>query len=601
VTVADWADRHRVLPRGSAEPGPWRSARVPYFIPIMEAATSPRYRRIVVVCGSQMSKTEFLLNLLGYRLDVDPAPVLFVGASQRQVESISTSRVMPMVRSTPTLHAKLDKRKTANKVTEKTIAGQRLGFAWAGSAIELSSHPAALVLIDERDRMGGDVGGEGDPVALAEARTATYVDGKVVVVSTPTVEGASPIWALYQSGTQFRWSWPCPHCETYFVPEFSLLKWPEKATPQQAKREARLACPHCGALIDDRHRPGMNAAGRFELAGDPDADCASYWVSGLASPWRSWGEAAKQWLEAARSDEPGRAQAIMNTTFGELFRVAGEAPPAADVQKLRAGYRSDELPATAAVLTAGVDVQADRLVYAIRGWGAASTSHLIRHGELWGDTNTPSPWEMLAELLEHDWNGKRLKLVLVDSGYRPELAYAFSRRFPGRVLPSKGHDSQSKPVYISQVDVNAKGERRKRGVRLAHVDAGYFKSWIHGRIAWPIDQPGAWHLPIDATDDYCEQIVAEQRIARAGTVRWIRTRKANHYLDAEVLNAAAAHLLEVHLLKTRPRAPAVVASEDAPAVPAPARQRSPLEEMLRQRRRPGRGGNWVTGYRNNRF
>lgn len=589
-----WADANRILPAGSAEPGPWRSSRVPYMVEVMSAAVDPRYRRIVLVCGAQMSKTELLLNLIGHRLDDDPAPVIFVGASQRQVESISTSRVSKMIRSTPTLDAKLDKRKVANKVTEKTIAGQRLGFAWAGSAIELSSHPAALVLIDERDRMTGDVGGEGDPVSLAEARTSTYVDGKVVVVSTPTLEGASPIWQLYEQGTQFRWTWPCPDCGDYFPPSFALLKWPEKSTPQQAKREARLMCPHCGVLIADKHRGAMNAAGRYETDGDPESDCASFWVSGLASPWRTWGDAAKQWIEAVRSGESGKMQAIMNTTFGELFRIKGEAPEAAAVQQLRGGYASDELPDGARIITAGVDVQADRLVYAVRAWGERSSSWLVRHAEIYGDTLTEAPWSDLAELLSATWDGKVIRLMLVDSGYRPQAVYDFAQRFGGRVLPSKGHDTQSKPVSVAKIDVNVKGKTKARSVRLAHVDAGYFKSFVHGRIAWPADQPGAWHLPHDATDDYCEQIVSEQRIAKQnGQVIWVRTRKANHYFDAEVLNAAAAHLLGVHALKkkARPAAPTDVSSPTE-AAPAALPARRPLPRQSWQPRRPGWVRNW---------
>ena len=40
--------------------------------------------------------------------------------------------------------------------------------------------------MDERDRMENSVGGEGDPVELSEARVATYPDGKLAIVSTPT-------------------------------------------------------------------------------------------------------------------------------------------------------------------------------------------------------------------------------------------------------------------------------------------------------------------------------------------------------------------------------------------------------------------------------
>jgi phage terminase large subunit GpA-like protein len=545
----------------------------------------PRYRRVVGVLATQCGKTEFLLNELGRRMDDDPAPVIFVGASQRQVEGISTSRVTPMIRATPSLAAKLDTRKSSDKVTEKYLAGQRLGFAWAGSAIELSSHPAALVLIDERDRMGSSSAGEGDPVALAEARVATYPDGKVIVTSSPTLEGASPIWELWKGGTAYKWSWPCPECETYFVPSFDLLKWPEKCTPQKAKREARLACPQCGALIEDRHRPAMNAAGRYELTGDAESDTASFWVSGLASPWRTWGECAKRWLEAFRSGEPEQRQAVINTVFGELYKLVGDAPEAATVQGLRAGYRMGEVPTEARLLTAGVDLQMDRLVYVVRAWGPAHTSWLIQHGELWGDTSLDHVWSSLAELLDETFGDKRIRMMLIDSGFRPDVVYDFARRHPGRALPSKGHDRLAKPVHVAKLDVDRRGKTSRRGVSLVHVDSGYFKAWVHGRIVWPQDQPGAWHLPIDASDDYCAQIISESRITKPnGEVRWIRTKVANHYLDAEALAAAAGHLQNVHLMKARP-----VANPETPPS-------DPGRQLQQQHSAPPRRGSWIKNW-----
>ena len=167
TTVSEWAEANRVLPRGSAEAGPWRTSRVPYLKPIMDAYLDPLVKRIVFVAASQLGKTELLLSIIGYRLAVDPAPILFISASQRLAESVSTGRVMPMIRSTPTLYEKLDKSRSKLKISEKYISGQRLGFGWAGSAIELSSHPAQTVLLDELDRMELDVAGEGDPVSLS--------------------------------------------------------------------------------------------------------------------------------------------------------------------------------------------------------------------------------------------------------------------------------------------------------------------------------------------------------------------------------------------------------------------------------------------------
>jgi len=595
--VAEWADENRILPRGSSEPGPWRTSRTPYLKPIMDAVLHPKFKRIVVVAGSQLGKTELLLTIIGYRMDVDPAPILFVSASQRLAESVSTSRVMPMIRSTPALLDKLDKTRSKLKITEKFISGQRLGFGWSGSAIELSSHPAHTVLIDERDRMGSNVEGEGDPVSLAEARTATYIDGKVIVASTPTLEGASPIWDLYTGGTQSRWTWPCPDCQLYFAPELAFLQWDQKATPQQAKRSAKLACPHCGSLIVDRHRASMNAAGRYEITGDEDSDTASFWISGLASPWRSWGDAAKQWVEAARSGEPGRVQAIKNTTFGELFRLKGEAPEVSIVAGLRGGYQSNELPADARVLTCGVDMQKSLLYYAVRAWGASGTSWLILHGELWGETDQPAVWDSLAELLAESWGTKQIRAMLVDSGFRPDMAYAFARRFPGRVHPSKGHSEQATPVRIQRIELDSRRKTSRRGTAVAHVDANFCKSYVHGRLVWPQDQPGAWHLPGDATDDYCDQLVAESRITKPnGDVVWVQDgKRANHYLDAEALNVAAAHLLNAHQLRVVKKTGA--GEPAAPTEQAPAADPAVTIQKLRQQYQPqSRRKNWMNRF-----
>lgn len=603
-TADEWADANRVLPKGTAEAGQWRSSRVPYLRAICQAAADAKYKRIVVVMASQSAKTELLLNIIGHRLDDDPAPIILVLPTQRLATSLSQSRLMPMIGSTPGLYEKLDRRKSANKATEKFIAGQRLGLAWAGSATELSSHPAALILIDELDRMDPDTGGEGDPVSLAEARTTTFPDGKVIIASTPTLEGGSRIWSLFESGTQHVWHWPCPDCEAFFAPSFDLLKWPEHSTPAQAKREARIACPNCGSLIEDKHRATMNAAGRYQPQGDLESDTASFRVSGLASPWRSFGEAAKQWVEAARSREPEAMQAVKNTVFGELWRMKGDAPEVSLVQTLRGGYRSDELPAEARVITAGVDVQKESLYFSVRAWGVNSTSWLLRYGQIWGATDQLAVWDSLAELLGDTWGEKRIRMTLVDSGYRPDAVYQFARRFPGRVYASKGAASQDKPVFITRIELDSRRKTSKRGVALAHVDAGYFKSFIHGRVAWPLDQPGAWHLPVDTSDDYCEQITAESRVVKAnGSVIWVHDKKKpNHHLDTEALCAAGAHLLNVHMMRKRKGAPADLDAAEfvhnSEQTPVPAPQQLAAAPV---RRRPNPMNfpkpNWTTGWR----
>lgn len=602
------------------------------MIPIMRAAVSAAFSRVVIVCGSQMAKTEALFNVMGHRLEDDPKPMLYIGPTQKLVESYSDGRVMPMLRTCPTLWERLAKGKK-NKITEKFIAGVRLGFGWAGSATELAGHPAALVLVDERDRMTA-VKGEGDPVGLAEARTATYPDGKVIVASTPTMgnvstevhpetgmehwkvgdeqEVHSPIWRLWQKGTRFEWSWPCPHCHEYFVPRFKQLIWPEKATPEDAKANTKMACPKCGALIDDLQKEAMNARGCYVSPGQrvtqegavvgpaPTSSSASFWVSGLCSPWRSFGSRAADFLTAVRAGNQDEIQVALNTGAGELYALGGDAPAWQDVQSLAEGYDSGNVPEGVQVITCGVDVQKDRLIYGVRGWGWNSESWLIEADEIYGETAHDAVWTELADLLTRDFDGKKIRLMLVDSGYRPgekernpdNQVYAFCRRNRGRVFPTKGHDTQERPVRASKIDVSYKGKILKNGLDLWHIDTDYCKQWVHSRLEWPQGEPGGWHLPVDVTEEYCMQLTAEARTVNAsGRVQWVRIRRDNHYFDVEALNVAASHVLRLHALSKI--GAKMAATGEAPAATADEQSVTPNNKA--RMRAPRRS--WTTGWR----
>jgi len=539
--------------------------------------------------GSQMAKTDgILLNVAGHRLDDDPVPILYVGPTRSNVEKVIEPRIKKMVRGAPSLTEKMAEGKSQSK-TYKNIAGTSFRLAWAGSATELASEPACIVMVDERDRMDDDVGGEGDPFELAEARNSTYPDGKAIGTSTPTIGNVeaetletglthwqsadaadigSQIWKLWQEGTRFEWAWPCPHCREYYVPRFNLLQWPKGSTPTQALHRARMCCPHCGALSSDKDKDSQNQRGVYvapgqtispegEISGEtPDNDCASYWVSGLCSTWRSYGQLARRFLNAVNSGDPERIQGVINTGFGELYKLKGDAPEWQSVADLREPYPFGYCPDWVRVITCGVDVQKDRLYYVIRGWGVNYESTLIRHGELYGETAHDAVWAELGgfHALRFGEDEKRIDRLIIDSGYRPgdsfkrpdNQVYSFCRRFPSWAVPAKGHDTQDKPLKSNVIDVTVGGRVLKGGMKLWHVDSDHYKSWVHSRLAWPKGESGAWHLPLDATDDYCQQVVAETRIVKpSGRAVWKKIRKDNHYLDCEALAVVGADMLRV--------------------------------------------------------
>lgn len=625
-----------MLPVGSAEPGPWRSSRVPYTRAICEAART--YRRLVLVCGSQTAKTETLLNIIGSTLDDAPAPVLYIGPTKSNVDGVIEPRVQQMLRSARTLWAKTVQGRKAHKLV-KQVAGVTLRLAWAGSPTELSSQPAKIVLVDEVDRMK-PVPGEGDPVRLASARTATYPDSLLVIASTPTggnvepeqhaatglwhwkyadpeTEVLSPVWRLWQEGTRFEWAVPCPHCGEYFIPRLRDLKWPEGATPRIARREAKLLCPGCGAEIEEQHKPAMNAAGRFlapgqrvvagEVVGEPPAsDTASFWISGLMSPWKTLGERAAEYVSAVRSADPEQVRTAINTEFGECYAFKGDAPPPAAVRERCAAYKLGEVPAGAKLLalTCGVDVQKRRLVYAVRGWGRAMESWLLDYGEIHGDTEQDGVWEELAALRDREYGEHTILRMGIDSGYRPgdkwrrpdHAVYAFCMQNK-RAVPTKGRDRMLKPVAPTLIDVTWRGQVVKQGLQLWHLDSDHFKSWIqHALLQPPEQRSGRWWVPEDVDEDYCLQMTAETRVQKpSGLAVWIRVRPENHYFDCEVINLAMAYSLGLHrsaARKTEAQTGAPVEGAHETPPPEPPRTPPPRQPGWSQPQRPGWTTNW---------
>ena len=587
-----------------------RTARTPYVIPIARAFLIPTLRRIGFTMARQMAKTNgVVFNVIGHRLDDDPVPMVYIGPTQSNIDDVIEPKVQEMLENSDSLWEKTGRGQDCKKHA-KLVAGVMLRLGWAGSSTQLKADAAGIAFVDELDgieaeRKGG--GGEGSVVDMAEAVTSTYPEGKIGLTSTPTIGNVepknhpdtglehwavsdsvvSPVWRIWQEGSRHEWSWPCPDCREYFIPRFKLLKWPTDSTAEQAEEDAGLACPHCGVLIGDEHRPWMNdrgvmvAPGQKPLAyednngslsegglgfmlqdftkdGAPalrvpwgdfempagQRSSATFWVSGLAtfSAKKTYGFIAGKFLRAVASGEQERVQGVINTDLGELFRVGGEAPPWTDVMNCAMPYQLGERPADALFMVSGVDVQKRYLVYVIRAFAPGYESWLVDRGELWGETDQPEVWAQLEVLLQSDWSGMPLARMLVDSGYRSEQVYEFCRTHKGIALPTKGHDSLAKPYHANQIDVTVKGKTHKKGLQLWHFDSDVMKSWVHGRINRTEDQPGGWHLPQDIDEDYCKQIINESRVVKpSGRAVWIKT-GPNHFLDAEALAYLAARI-----------------------------------------------------------
>lgn len=525
---------------------------------------------------SQGGKSKLLENLVGHKLDTDPEPVLYIGPTKGNVTKVVEPKIDDMIRRCKSLAAKTIFGQAYTK-TSKLIAGTLFRFAWAGSTTEIKAASASLVIVDELDEMTIESKGQGSIIELADARHGTYANGMTVTASTctqgtvsaelntatnlehwaPSKKVSSAIWIQWQEGTRHEWAWPCPHCGVYFVPRFSTLKWPDNSTPVNVLKSAFIMCPANACVIENHEREAMNERGVAvspgqsitrdgKIVGDGVQSITySLWVSGLTNNFKSIGYLASKWLSATRSVDADAIAAVLNTNFAELYSVGGEAPTEDAVKLCCINYQLGDVNADTRVVTVGVDVQGNRLEYVVRGWGFNWVSHLIDTGELYGDTDQDEVWTALEALLETEYDGRAINLMMVDAGYNSDMVYIFCRNNKARTRATKGHDKLNKPYYPSKVDVTPKtGKPIKNGVQLWHFDSDIMKTWVHGRVNRAKTLPGQWYLPIDISDDYCKQIIAEERIDKAsGGVLWKKVSKDNHKLDCEALAYMGAKML----------------------------------------------------------
>jgi len=277
----------------------------------------------------------------------------------------------------------------------------------------------------------------------------------------------------------------------------------------------------------------------------------------------SWGHRAQAWVRAARSHDQETIRGVINLDFGELFRVKGEAPPWEDIKKISVDslYDFDVVPRGTRLIFVTVDVQHNRLVVIVRGWGVELESWLIHREELWGETDQDEVWQRLDNFVEQQFEGRKVDAIAVDAGFRTEKVYTWCEKRMGVAYATAGKDRPAKLYQANDVEVLRSGKKVKRGLKRWTFDHGYFKGWVHSRIKVPQDAPGAWHLPRMIDDDYCKQITNETMMRLAsGRSQWVKT-GPNDWLDAEALQVLLAHILNVRYLKPEPSTP-------APATPA---------------------------------
>jgi len=599
LSVSAWADAHRFLSStASAEPGQWRTDRAPYLREIMDALSpASEVERVVVMSGAQIGKTECGNNWIGYVIHRCPGPLLMVQPTVEIAKRVSKQRIAPMIEATPVLRERVAEsraRDSGNTVQVKEFKGGLLIITGANSGAGLRSMPIRFLFMDEVDEYPGDVDGQGDPVALAEKRTATFSRRKVLLTSTPTIKGLSRIEREFQSSDQRRYFVPCPHCGhmeclTWRDPSHHRIAW-EEARPETA----HMVCGSCGGRVEERCKSEMLAHGEWRGTAPGDGRTAGFHLSALYSPlgWKSWARCAEEFLQA--KEDPFRLKTWVNTVLGESWEERGDSVAPGSLAARLERYDA-EVPVGVGALVAAVDVQGDRLEAVVKGFGAGEESWLIAFTQLHGDPATAAVWFELDRFLGQTFthvSGQKLRVdcTVVDSGgAHTEHVYRYAKARAGkRVFPIKGGNTVGRPL----VERPSKHNRYNLPLFVLCVDTG--KDLVFSRLRIQSAGPGFVHLPDWVDEEFLAQLTAEKAIRKyvkgRGAVReWVKLRERNEALDLEVYTLAALHIMGQPFVRGLAARAAKFAVPTL-GLPEPARVGAIVS-------RPQRHSGWVKGWR----
>lgn len=571
LTVSQWADQYRYLsPESAAEPGKWTTLR--FQREPLDSISDPRVYRTVIKSATQMLKTETILNGIGYFAHQDPGPILVLQPRDADAKAFSKERIAPMIRDTPVLRGLFSdckSRASSNTIEEKLFPGGMLAITSAGSPGNLARRAIRFLFCDEVDKYPPTAGSEGNPISLARKRLATFRHRKKEILTcSPTLPG-SEIDRAYEGSDKREYYVPCPLCGEYqsLMLKFrTQVRWDDSLLSREKQaKSARYHCEHCDAPWDDAARWKAIDQGQWRAHGAFNG-VAGFWISELYSPWKQLWEIVLDYL--LKKDNPQDLQTFVNTTLAENWIEKGEAPEWEILLARREGYQPGTVPRGGLFLTAGVDVQRDRLEVEVVAWGRNRESWSIDYRIFEGKTSESAVWEKLAAYISQTFTtetGAELPIsrVFVDSGDGTTTndVYSWVRTQPaGQVVAIKGSDKGILPVsQPSPVDVTAGGKKIKAGLKIRIINVGFFKAELYANLklrppteeeraqgfAYP---PGYCHFPCGQNygDEHFKQLCAEQLVShvnrRTGRAKmeWQQMRPRNEALDCRVYARAAA-------------------------------------------------------------
>ncbi|HMN36645.1 MAG TPA: phage terminase large subunit family protein [Hyphomicrobium sp.] len=560
LPLDQWIESNLRLPADvSALPG--RVTLWPFQRDMAHSIGDPDVERVTVVKSVRVGFSTLLTATIGSYVANEPSPILLLMPTEADCRDVVVSDLEPIFEATPELNGLLADERTAqgrSTMLSRRFPGGSLKVIAAKAPRNLRRHNVRVLLIDEADAMESSQ--EGSPIVLAERRTLSFPNRKIVLGSTPIWDHGH-VLTSYRQSDQRIFEVPCPECHA-----FNEIKWADIQWPEGQPHKAAYCCPSCGSIIDETHKLPMVQQGRWRATRPEIVNHHGYRLNALVSPHTaaSWANLATEFVEAKK--DPTTLQVFVNTILAEGWREEGDELDQAALTTRREPFSLRAIPPDVLMLTAGVDCQDDRLEAVVIGHGKDGAAFVLSHQVLWGAIASGDVWQELEDLLRATYqhpNGGMLRIdaAVIDSSdgdHQPHV-YAFTRpRMGRRVVAGKGVAGFSRaPIQRST----------SKGVSLFLVGVDAVKQNLFNRLAGG----GSIKFSEDLEPIYFEQLTSERRV-----VRYVKGSPQRRFeripgmraetLDATVYAFAARHLVNMDLSRRESELASVQPPAAIPAV-----------------------------------
>lgn len=540
LRLSEWIEEHVQLPAGvSAQPGPvqlW-----PFQREIADAIGDPLIERVTLVKPVRVGFTTLLTSAVASFVANEPSPILCLLPTQDDCRDYVVSDIEPIFSETEIVARSLSDDTAGedrNTLFSRRFAGGSLKVVAAKSPRNLRRHNVRVLFIDEADGM--ETTQEGSPIMLAERRTLSFPDRKIVLGSTPVHEDTSHVIRAYARSDGRVFEVPCPGCGSMTVIEWSHIVWPE-GQPS----EACWKCPHCEDHFAESHKGAMVAQGGWRATRPEIKGHAGFHLNALVSLHANaaWGKLAEEFVGV--KDDPTTLQTFVNTILGQGWKGAGEELSESELAAQAKDFGLGQIPAEVLAISVGCDVQHDRLEVTYLGHSEDGAIWVLGHRVIWGQWNEDVVWQDLDTLLKekfpHELGGAvGVSSAAIDAGDGTTMTKVvdFCRaRTSRRVVAIKGVSGSRALIQKSQSATKTGGRFFLVGVDTAKTQL--FARMSQGRsIRYSEDLEAVWY----------EQATSERAVVRYNKGQPVRRfervpGKRAEALDCLVYAFAAGSLL----------------------------------------------------------